>query len=226
MKRVVVISLGGSLILSKEGPAFLLSLRNILKKNYRKNKFVIVCGGGSIARQYIEILKKEGKSEKEQSLAGIRATRMNAHLVMQVFGNDANNVLPMNMKQVKQNLGKNHVVICGSLRYAPRETSDSTSADLAHYLKAPLINITNVNGLFTADPKKSKKAKLIKSISWKNFAKLANRIHYKPGQHFVLDQHASILIKKYKIPTYITGSSTNNINKLLNNKKFTGTIIN
>ncbi len=48
---------------------------------------------------------------------------------------------------------------------------------------------------------------------------------FKPGQHFVLDQTASVEIKKNKITTYILGQNINNLDNLLKGKKFKGTII-
>ena len=104
-KKVVVMSVGGSLIIPKEiNYPFLDKFKDTLRKKYSKYKFVIVCGGGSIARKYISALKKEGKSTKEQSLAGIRATRMNARFLMQLFGKEANDSLPLDMKELKGNI--------------------------------------------------------------------------------------------------------------------------
>ena len=54
---------------------------------------------------------------------------------------------------------------------------------------------------------------------------MAKRIPYKPGQHFVLDQHAAEIIKKHKIKTYIIGPNLRNLNNLLNGKKWIGTVI-
>jgi len=77
------------------------------------NKFVIVCGGGSVARTYENVLEAERRNEKEVSIAGIRATRMNAEFMMQVFGKkEANDILPTTLKQVKSDLAKNKVVVC------------------------------------------------------------------------------------------------------------------
>ncbi len=226
-KRVIVISLGGSMIILSKGInlQFLKKFKSALRKHYHKNKFVIVTGGGSIARKYIQVLKAEGKSTEEQSLAGIRATRMNALLLMQLFGKEVNDSLPLNMEEVKDNLHKNKVVICGALRYSSHSTSDATSAKLASFLKAPFINITNVPGLYTKDPRKYKDAKFISRISWKEFEKMALKIKYHAGQHFILDQQASTLIKKHKIKTYIIGSLLS-LNNILNNKDFKGTLIN
>lgn len=225
--KILVISLGGSIIIPKGemNLKFLHNFKQILLKNTKDKRFVIVCGGGSIARKYIEALKGEHKSEKELSLAGIRATRMNAQFLMQLIGEKANSLLPMDMKEVKSNLRKNPVVICGALRYAEKSTSDSTAAKLAHYLKAEFINMTNVRGLYTADPRTHKNAKFISKISWRNFDIMANKSKYAPGQHFVLDQSASKLIKKHKIKTYIIGEDLTNLSKILQEKNFTGTLI-
>lgn len=225
--KTLVISLGGSLLIPKEKAdlKFLHKFKQELRKNYKKTRFVLVTGGGSIARQYIEMLKEENKSKRELSEAGIRATRMNAQAVMQFFGNEANQKLPKDEKSVKSNLHKNNVVICGALRYSPNSTSDGTSAKLAHFLKASFINMTNVKGLYTSNPKTNKNAKFISKISWKNFDKIAQKLKYKPGQHFVLDQQASTIIKNNKIQTYIIGSDVKNISRIISGKKFTGTLI-
>lgn len=225
MKKVVI-SLGGSIMIpDKINIDYLEIFKKLLRKNYSKTRFVIVTGGGSIARKYIKALESEGKNEKEISFAGIKATRMNAEFLMQFFGKEANDKLPIDMESVKSNLHKNKVVICGALRYSDKETSDGTAAKLANHLKCDFINITNVSGLFTKDPKKHKNAKLIPSISWKNFDNIIKRIKFKPGQHFVLDQMASKIILKHKIKTYIVGPGIANLNSLFNGRKFKGTVI-
>ena len=227
-KKVIVISLGGSLIVpEKVDFKFLKIFVNTLKKHTNKWKFVVVCGGGSIARKYIELLKHEKRaSEKELSLAGIKVTRLNAQILMELFGKKyANDKLPMDMKDVKNDLHKNSIVICGALRYAPNSTSDGTSAKLANFLGSEFINMTNVKGLFTANPFTNKSAKFVPYESWAKFDKRANAIKYHSGQHFVLDQKAATMIRKDKIKTYIIDANTKNITKILQGKKFTGTLI-
>lgn len=225
MKKIVI-SLGGSVMVpDKIDFDFLDKFKKLLEKNYKNYRFVIVSGGGSIARKYIEALKKEKKSERELSLAGIRATRMNAQFLMQFFGKNANDKLPLDMEDVEGNMHKNKVVICGALRYEDDETSDGTSARLANHLKCEFVNITNVLGLFDKDPRKFKNAKFIPEISWKDFDKMINKIKFKAGQHFVLDQKASEIIREHKIKTYIVGPDIANLDNLFNGKKFKGTVI-
>lgn len=226
-KKVIVISLGGSLIVPKEmNVQFLHNFVKTLRKHYTTHKFVIVCGGGTIARKYISVLRAEGKSKRELAEAGIRATRMNAQFVMQLFDRkEANDTLPLNMKEVKNSLSKNNVVICGALRFSPNSTSDSTAAKLSRYLNTIFINMTNVAGLFNKDPTKYKSAKFIPKISWKDFNVKVSKIKFKHGQNFVLDQQAATIIKKHKIPTYLLGPELENIAHILEGRKFKGTTI-
>ncbi len=227
MKKVMVISLGGSLIVpDKIDFNFLEEFKHTLRRHYKGWKFVIVCGGGTIARKYISILKADKQSEKQLSLAGIMATRMNARLMMQFFGkSDANDKLPGDMKDVKDALAKNNVAICGALRYKPRSTSDGTAARLANFLGGGFINITNIKGLYTSNPLEDKDAKFIGKINWKNFEKMADKSKYAPGQHFVLDQEAASIIREHKIKTYIIGPTIKNLDKILKGKPFVGTVI-
>ena len=225
-KEVIVLSLGGSLIVPEEPDLkYIHKFKQTLRKNYNKYKFVIVCGGGTIARRYISLLEKEHKNKREISEAGIKATRTNATILMQLFGKEANNSLPMDMHEVKNNLKENNVVICGALRFTPNSTSDSTATRLAHFLNSRFINITNVLGLYNKDPRKHKDAKLIKTITWKEFNNIAKKIKYKAGQHFVLDQRAAKEIEKYSIWTAILGNSTKELEKAIKKQKFIGTTI-
>ncbi|MCU0642475.1 MAG: hypothetical protein MUF61_02765 [archaeon] len=224
--KIMVISLGGSLIVpEKIDYKFLEDFKHTLRKHYGNWKFVVVCGGGTVARKYISILRADKQPEKQLSLAGIMATRTNARVMMQFFGKEANDALPGDMKDVKNELKKNNVVICGALRYTPHSTSDGTAARLANFLGGEFINVTNVKGLFTANPYTHKDARFIAHESWKQFEKRATARTYHSGQHFVLDQEAAVLIRKHKIKTYIVGDNPKNIDKILGGKKFIGTSI-
>ncbi|MEK6910734.1 MAG: hypothetical protein AABW82_03090 [Nanoarchaeota archaeon] len=224
--KITVISLGGSLIIpDKINYSFLHKFKSTLNKFSRTHRFVVVCGGGEIARKYISSLTKEHKTKYEISQAGIRATRMNALFMTQFFGKEANSHLPRDMKEVKEELEKNKVVFCGALRYVPNSTSDCTAAKIAHFLKTDFINMTNTQGLYSSNPLTNKKAKFIPYENWKDFEKRALKIPYHSGQHFVLDQNASTIIRKHKITTYIIGQKLINLENILKSKKFTGTTI-
>ena len=226
MKKVIVLSLGGSLIIPDDvNSKYLKEFKKIILKNIKKYKFVVVCGGGSLARKYINALKGIGINEKLQSLAGISATRTNARFMSYFFNIDPEHGIPHTMRILKKYINKQDVVFCGALEYKPNQTSDSTAAEIARKLKTDFINLTDVSGLHDKNPKEFKDARFIPKISWSDFDKMVSKIKFKPGQHFVLDQSASKRIMKNKITTYILGKDMNQLDNLLNNKKFKGTII-
>ena len=225
-KRLIVISLGGSLIIpDRMNIRFLKEFKKIINKNSQKYKFIIICGGGSIARKYIAALRELKINEKLQSLSGISATRMNARFMSYFFNINPGKGIPHKMKSLKKYLKKQDVVFCGALEYKPKQTSDSTAAEIAEYFKTDFINLTNVVGLYNKNPLEYKNARFIPKISWKDFDRMTNKSKFKPGQHFVLDQTASKIILKNEIKTYILGKNMKQLDNLLKGKKFKGTVI-
>ena len=226
MKKVIVLSLGGSLIIPDEIDVnFLKEFKKTILKNTKKHKFIIVCGGGSIARKYISALRESEANEKLQSLSGISATRINARFMNYFFNHDPEQGIPHKMKQLEYYLRKRDVIFCGALEYKPHQTSDSTAAEIARHFKTIFINLTNVSGLHDKNPFKYKNERFIPKISWKDFNDMANKKKFKPGQHFILDQSASDIILRNRIKTYILGKDLKQLNRILNNKEFKGTIV-
>ncbi len=226
MKKVVVLSLGGSLIIPKQiNYNYLLKLKKIIFKHLKRYKFIFVCGGGSIAREYISALRKSKANEILQSFAGISATRMNARFMSYFFGLNPKKGIPHTLETIEKRLKKEDLIFCGALEYKPDQTSDSTAAQIAKHFKSIFINLTNINGVYTKNPLKFKDARFIKNISWENFNKMAQKRKFKPGQHFVLDQKSAEIIKKNKIPTFILGPDTKQLENFLKGKKFIGTTI-
>jgi uridylate kinase len=228
MKKVLVISLGGSIIVpDKINDSLLEEFKETLIKSKRKYKFIIVCGGGKTARVYIDGLKDQNIKKKNyfQSLLGIAITRLNSRFMTYFFDREVNIGIPNDMSDIKNLLKKHDVVFCGGLRYAKNETSDATSAKIARFFKTTFINMTDVKGLYDKDPKKNKNARFIPEISHEDFLNITKKIKFRLGQHFVLDNKAAKIIKKYNITTYIIGPDMDNLDNLLNSKHFIGTII-
>jgi uridylate kinase len=226
-KKVIVLSLGGSLIIPESGVnvKYLKEFKKVILKNTKKYKFIIVCGGGSVARKYIYALREAGMNEDFQSYAGISATRMNARFMSYFFNHDPKFGIPHKMSELRRYVSKYDFVFCGALEYEPNQTSDSTSVEIAKEFGSDFINLTDVKGLHDKNPKVFKDAKFIPEITWKGIDNIINKIKFKPGQHFVIDQTASKMIMKYKITAYVLGKDMNQLDNLLNGKKFIGTKI-
>lgn len=223
-KKVMVLSLGGSVIIPKGiNFSFLQAFKTLTKKYTKQYQFIIVCGGGSIARTYMSALARAGVSPQRQGIMGITTTQTNAMFVHYFFGKTT--PLPNTPREIQTRLKREDIVICGALGFTPGSTTDTQAALLAKVYKTQLINITNVYGLYTSDPKTHSNATLIPSISWHNFEKQAKAKTFSPGQHFVLDQKAATIIRKHRIETVILGSAIANLEKFLDNKPFKGTVI-
>src|SRR3989344_2781855 len=153
-KKIIVFSLGGSLIVpDKLDYKYLHKFKIFIRKLSKKYKIIIVTGGGKTARKYIEPLKKEKIGEYFYSLVGIMSTKLNARLVSGFFGIKSS--IPDSLADVKKQVDKNNVVVCGALGVQPNMTSDGDAAEIAEYLNAKLfVNLTNVDGLFDKDPRK------------------------------------------------------------------------
>jgi len=219
----IVISLGGSLINpGKVDYNFLKQFKKTISK-LKKHKIIIVTGGGKIAREYINTLRDEKLNEKVLSLIGIKTTKLNAMLVSNFLNTHI--LIPDSLIDLGRMIKKNKVVVCGALGYKPNMTSDGTAADISRWWKADMfINMTNVKGLYDKDPRKYKNAKFISKISFNDFLKRANKIKFKAGQHFVLDQTGARIITKYKIKTVIL-KGNKNLENCIKGKKFIGTVI-
>ncbi len=220
-----VISLGGSVIVpDKVDYRFLEGFRKVINKFAKKNKVVIVTGGGHTARAYIDVLRKEKLNENIYSWVGIATTKLNARLVASYFKKIRK--IPDSLKEVKQALKRGNVVVCGALGFQPGMTSDGDAAQIAAYLKADLfINVTDVKGLYNKDPRKYKDAKFIPKISFDGFYSIAKKIKFEAGQHFILDKVAARVIRKNKIKT-INLTGLKNLANCLAGRRAAGTVIN
>ena len=92
MEKTIILSLGGSVICPDNiDVSFLKNFKKTVEKYVKKNyRFVIICGGGRLARQYQESASKIAKlSDSELDWLGIQATKINANLVKLLFREDA-----------------------------------------------------------------------------------------------------------------------------------------
>lgn len=226
--HTIIISVGGSIIVPEDVDyKFLAELRNVIAKISLKHKIVICTGGGSTARRYISVLKKAGATNYIQDTVGIDATRLNARLVATFLSTNAlircNTEVPKSLEEIKFLLKTHNVVVCGGLR--PGQTSDGTTVEIAEYLDSPeMINLTNVKGLFTKDPKKHRDAKFIPRISHADFTKLMEKVKAKPGQHFVLDAVAEEIARKNCMKVVILKGASN-LEGYVEAKGFEGTVV-
>jgi uridylate kinase len=224
----IVISIGGSLIVPKDGidPEFLNKLNTFIRKYVKQGKrFFLVSGGGRLARTY----RDAGKSvigdmtDDDLDWLGIHATRLNAHLLRTIFADIAHPRIIENYdKRLRQ--WKEPVVIGAG--WKPGWSTDYDAVMLAKDYGANLvINLSNIFYVYDKDPNKNKDAKAIKKLTWEDLEKLVGT-EWSPGINAPFDPIAAQLAKKLDLTVIVThGEDFNNLANILEGDSFKGTVI-
>lgn len=224
-QKLFVISLGGSLIAPEEiDTIFLKKFKKVIDRHTKAgNKFIIMTGGGKTARKYQAALKKTA-SVGHDSLdwIGIQATWLNAKLVQLIFGQQAH--LRLISDPNKRVLSKEKILVAGG--WKPGRSTDDDAVRLAKTYGAKLvINLSNVDYVYTKDPRKFKDAKKIENIFWKEFINIIGS-KWDPGKNVPFDPTAAKFAKDNKINVIIAnGKDFKNLQNILSGKRFKGTII-
>lgn len=227
--KIVVISLGGSVIVpaSQKGKSsiqikFLKKFRRLILKFLKKKcRFIIITGGGNICREYQNAASQIiPVSDEDKDWLGIHATRLNAHLLRTIFKKVAYPVVLDNPQKPIQN-EKNYQVFIAS-GWRPGWSTDYIAVLLAQRFKVDkIINASNISYVHEKD----NSSKPIKEISWKNYRKLISS-KWKPGLRVPFDPIATRLASKLKLKVIVTkGTDLKNLENILEDKKFKGTLI-
>lgn len=220
-----VISLGGSLIFpDKIDTTFLKNFIGLINEEAIKGKrFIIICGGGAINRQYNSAAKELIRpSDDALDRIGIATTRMNASFVRELFGDLAyENILDNPTKKAKTD--RKVIVGCG---WKPGCSSDKDAVLAAKTFKADMvINLTNVDYVYDKDPRMDGNAKRIEKATWKEFRKIVGD-KWTPRLNAPFDPIAAQLAEKMKLKVVIAkGSDIENLKNILDGKQFKGTVV-
>lgn len=224
-KLVYVISLGGSLVVPEAVDVkFLKAFRVLVLRRVRQGeKFVLIVGGGKICRQYQKSLSRIVKTRQaDLDWLGIYSTRFNAQLVRLMFGRLAYpEVIDFPNRRLKH---KGPIFVAGG--WIPGRSTDDDAVRLAKVYKAStIINLSNIDYVYTADPRKAKNAKPIKRLTWAEYAKMVKQT-WAPGANVPFDPVAAKFARKQGQTVIIAdGKNLKNLENYLSGKNFIGTVI-
>ena len=207
-----VISLGGSFLFDKKEETYLI-FKELRKIN---EKFIVITGGGPIAREYIGFGKTFKLKEEELHNIGIKCTHINAFIIAKAFKVDYTDVDPRKIKV------KNKIAVTGG--YLPGWTTDTCSAYAAVSTKSNVIfNISKEKGVYDKDPREFNDVKLLKKINFERLYTLTKGRRI-PGMNFIFDPLAAKICKRNKIDVVVT-NDIKDISRYLQGKEVNGTII-
>lgn len=221
----IIISVGGSLIVPGEiDTAFLAEFKALILEYISKGfRFVIIAGGGKTARKYQDAGNTVTPLSKEDmDWLGIHSTRLNGHLMRSVFVHEAHPVIITNPHD--DVIWRESVLIAAGWR--PGCSTDYDAVLLAKNLNVQkMINLSNIDYVYTADPRKDPTATPITTISWGEFKKLIPE-EWDPGLSSPFDPIATREASKMGMEVVIlNGLKLENLRNYLDNIPFVGTRI-
>lgn len=225
--NIIVLKLGGSLVVPKDiDTKYLKSFATLIKKHIQKGKrFVVIVGGGYTNRWYRDKAKGLGVSDDtDLHWIGIMSTRLNAEFVKSLFGRAAHEDVYWNFSK-KLNWKKKILVVAG---YKPGCSTDQDAVLIAkQFGSKKIIKLTNIDYIYTKDPKKFKNTKAIADISWKDYFNLFNNSKkHDPGQHVPVDVVAAMNASKHDMEVCcLGGKNLKNFDAFLSGKMWKGTSI-
>ncbi|MCL2265850.1 MAG: UMP kinase [Treponema sp.] len=227
---VTVISLGGSIVAPAQVDVefvknFTALIRSFIETDSNR-RFIFVVGGGGPARHYQSAYREiaaNGKfKDDEADWVGITATRLNAQLIKAVMSEWCNQEVITNPTEVSPMTG--HVLVAAG--WKPGFSTDYDAVLLAERFGADMvINLSNIEKVYTADPKKDPNAQPIDKISWADFRSMVGD-EWVPGKNVPFDPIASRHAEKIGLKVICAGGKDlENIRKILNGEEFFGTTI-
>ena len=225
----VVISIGGSLIVPNGGidTTFLKKLNDFIRQQlaaHSDRQFFLVIGGGGTARQYIKAGKDvvEKLTAEDMDWLGIHATRMNAHLIRTIFRDIAHPAIIEHYDVIRK--VEEPVLVASG--WKPGWSTDFDAVLLCEdYGVKTVLNLSNIQQVYTADPRTNPDAKPIDHISWADYRKMVGDT-WTPGLNAPFDPIAAKKAQELGVKTVVmSGEDFDNIQKYFDGKPFLGTII-
>ena len=221
----LVISLGGSIVYGESlNLNFLKKFSELIAGQKKYDRVGIVVGGGRLARMYIGELKKFGVNDNVLDEIGINATRMNA-LATATFFTDVNTKIPITVNEAAEMAHSyRHIVMGGT---EPGHTTDTVSVLLAERIGAKMvINATSVDGVYSADPRKSPDARKFNRLSYDDAIKLSINASIGAGPNVFMDITSLNIAKRSSIEIHVVnGLDLNVYGRILSGTEHDGTVI-
>ena len=154
---------------------------------------------------------------------GIMATRINAQLLKACFGDYCKNDVVYNPTVEDLSFDGQVLVASG---WKPGFSTDTDAVYLGEQFDGKVIvNLSNIEKVYTDDPRKNPDAKPLDNISWEDFRKMVGD-EWTPGKNCPFDPIASKKASELGMKVICAGGKNiENIKAILNDEDFVGTTI-
>ena len=226
MTKNIVIKFGGSLLFSEGGTINyekITEFCDLIKNDKNYDSIIIVCGGGTIARQYIKAIREFTENEILCDLIGIDISRINSRLIVANMKEFAYPQVPESFKELSTAIITSKIVVMGGLQ--PGQSTTSVAIQVAEFLKtARLVILTDVDGIYDKDPKVFDDAKLLRELNYDSLQKIILEMsgdkQAAAGEYRIFDAVSLQILKRSNVVvSVISGSNLDQFKKLWNNEK-------
>lgn len=170
----------------------------------KRHVLFIVVGGGHWARVYMNQARKLKLSKTDLDEIGIQVTRLNALVLAAALKGMAEPEPPKTIESAIDASFRDKIPVMGGTE--PGHTTDAVAAMLAKASGSELLVVfSDVDGIYTQDPKLDPKAKKIRDMSTEDLVAQFGKKKREPGMKLVVDPVAAQLIHRYKIRTLVLG---------------------
>ena len=219
-KPVMVVKLGGSLLFNEKGPKmdYFKKIVPVLKTLRKENALILIVGMGKYLKNYVDCFS-DMITNAQRECVNIDLLHGTADL----FSFLIDGIVAKDMREMQNFRGLGKTIIMDPSM--PGHSTDMDAAIAAEYFGANiLVKITNIDGIYTGNPKKDKNAKKYERIKFEEIAEICSKQEFSPNVYGVLDYVASKIIARSGIKTIvINGTEPEKI--IENIEKKNGTII-
>ncbi len=221
----IVVRIGGSVVASPPNPALISRYVDLLKDlKEQGHEIVAIVGGGDLARDFIKVASELDLDEAKRDWVAIYVSRLFAQLFVMRLGEVCCGTVPAFLDEAIACLKRGKIVVMGGLE--PGMTTDAVAAMISEKINADLlVKASNVEGIFTKDPKKYPNAKKIDELKFKDLTRFFEESQHKAGIHQILDPEAVKILRKGEMKiVVVNGFKPENVLLAVKGEKV-GTII-
>lgn len=222
--RGVVVKISGRL-LSPPSYDYLESLRSSIIEARRMAGIAIVCGGGPMARGYIEVLRKLGVPEALLDIIGIKISRVNALAVALALSPFSPPRALESIEEAVEVSSRGLIPVLGGLQ--PGQSTNAVAVALAEALRADMVinMLSDIDGVYVPPPG-FEGSRRVERISYGELEDIIRSYPQLAGTYELFDNVALRIAERSKVKVlFVNGRNPDVIVRVLRGEKVEGTLL-